>query len=140
VDLEAYNLYLRGRYFWNKRTGEGLRKSIEYYSRAIGKCPDYALAYAGLADSYTSLPVWTTLPTREFCPKATEAALRALEIDDTLAEAHTSLAFLKASFDYDWEDSEKEFKRAIELNPGYAMAHTWYTICLRAGPALARDK
>ena len=121
---EAFQLYLKGRFYWNKRTGEALRKSVEYFNQAIEKDPSFALAYAGLADCYV-VPA-NRLPPREAMPKAKAAALRALELDETLAEAHTSLARVLATYDWNWTSAEKEYKRAIELNPRYAIAHQWY--------------
>ena len=121
---EAYQLYLKGRFYWNKRTAEALKKSIEYFNQAIDKDPRFALAYAGLADCYV-VPA-NRLPPREAMPKAKEAAMRAVELDDTLAEAHASLARVFAAYDWDWTSAEKEYKRAIELNPRYAVAHQWY--------------
>jgi eukaryotic-like serine/threonine-protein kinase len=123
---EAYQAYLKGRYWWNKRTEEGLNKGIEYFQQAIAKDPTYALAYDGLADCYTLLPIYANVPPKDASPKAKEAALKALEIDDTLAEAHTSLAYVKTQYDWDWSGAEKEFQRAIGLNPAYATAHQWY--------------
>jgi len=125
-NLEAYNLYLKGRFFWNKRTGEGMKKSVKYFEQAIHGDPTYALALAGLADSYITLTQWNFLPPKEAYPKAKKAVIRALEIDDLLAEAHNSLATVKSDFDWDWEGAEKEYKRAITLNPNYATAHQWY--------------
>jgi len=121
---EAYQLYLKGRFYWNKRTGDTIKKSIEYLNQAIEKDPGFALAYAGIADCYV-VPV-TGLPPRESMPKAKAAAVRALELDETLAEAHTSLGRVLAIYEWDWPGAEKEFKRAIELNPRYAIAHQWY--------------
>jgi len=121
---EAYQLYLKGRFYWNKRTGEALRKSIEYFNQAIERDPGFALAYAGLADCYVVPP--NRLPPRDAMPKGKAAALRALELDDTLAEAHTTLGRVLAVYDWDWPGAEKEYKRAIELNPRYAIAHQWY--------------
>jgi serine/threonine-protein kinase len=121
---EAYQLYLKGRFYWSKRTGEALKKSIEYFNQAIEKDPTFALAYAGLADCYV-VPA-NRLPPREAMPKAKAAAIRALELDETLAEAHTSLARVLAAYDWDWPGAEKEYKRAIELNPRYSIAHEWY--------------
>jgi serine/threonine protein kinase/tetratricopeptide (TPR) repeat protein len=127
---EAYQLYLKGRYWLEKRTPEAtpeaLSRAIEYFQQAIAKDPTYALAYSGLADCYTWLPAFAFLPPKEAYPKAKEAALKALELDDTLAEAHTSLALLKANHDWDWSGAEREFQRAIALNPDHAMAHLWY--------------
>ncbi|NIM59425.1 MAG: protein kinase, partial [Candidatus Aminicenantes bacterium] len=125
INPEAHQLYLKGRYLWNKRTGEDLKKALEYFEQAIEKDPNYALAYAGLADSYFVLPEYIPFPPKEAFLKGEEAALKALEIDDTLAEAHTSLAAIKRNL-WDWDGSEEEFKRAIDLNPGYATAHHWY--------------
>ena len=121
---DAYQLYLKGRFYWDKRTAEALQKSIEYFNQAIDKDPRFALAYAGLADSYV-VPA-NRLPPREALPKAKAAAIRALELDETLAEAHASLGRVFASYDWDWTSAEKQYKRAIELNPDYATAHQWY--------------
>ncbi|MEK6325766.1 MAG: protein kinase [Acidobacteriota bacterium] len=135
VNAEAYQLYLKGRYYWNKRTEEGLRKGIEYFNQAIEKEPNYALAYSGLADCHTSLAfsfdVGAVSP-RQTIPQAEAAARKALKIDDTLAEAHTSLAFIKLLYDWDWPGSEESFKRAIELDPNYPNAHHWYSHYLMA--------
>jgi serine/threonine-protein kinase len=125
-NLEAYNLYLQGRYFWNKRGEEALKKSVDYFEQAIKKDPAYALAYAGLADSYITIGDWNLLPPKEVFPKARAAVLKALEIDDELAEAHNALAAIKKYYDWDWQGAEKEHKRAIELNPYYPTAHQWY--------------
>jgi TolB-like protein/DNA-binding winged helix-turn-helix (wHTH) protein/Flp pilus assembly protein TadD len=121
---EAYQLYLKGRFYWDKRTAEALKKAIEYFNQAIEKDPRFALAYAGLADCYV-VPA-NRLPPREAMPKAKAAAIRALELDETLAEAHVSLGRVLAAYDWDWTNAEKEYKRAIELNPRYAVAHQWY--------------
>ena len=121
---EAYQLYLKGRFYWDKRTGEALKKAIEYFDQAIEKDPGFALAYAGLADCYVVPAI--LLPPREAMPKAKAAAMRALELDETLAEAHTSLGRVLAAYEWNWTSAEKEFKRAIELNPRYATAHQWY--------------
>ena len=129
----AYQLYLRGRYFWNKRTEEGLRKSIEYYEQAAKLDPGYALAYVGIADSYgMTTATMDTFPPVEAASKAKEAALRALGIDGGLAEAHVALARVKMSFDWDWAAAEREFQRAIELNPSYGEAHHTYAHYLMA--------
>ena len=125
VNPEAYQLYLKGRYLWNKRTGEDLKKALVYFERAIEKDPNYALAYTGLADTYLVLPSYLAFPPTETYSKGKEAALKALEIDDTLAEAHTSLANVMKYY-FDWKSVEKEYKRAIELSPSYATAHHWY--------------
>ena len=122
----AYDLYLQGRYFWNKRTDEGFRRAADNSQRAIEGDPKYARAYAGLADTDALMSTWFWGPQNELMPKARSAALKALELDDTLAEAHTSLALIAENYDYDWQTAEKEFKRAIQLDPGYATAHQWY--------------
>jgi eukaryotic-like serine/threonine-protein kinase len=126
VSPEAFDAYLKGRHFWEERTEEGLKKSLEYFRQAIEKDPAYARAYAGLADSYATLGNNRFLPPKESFPKAKAAALRSLEIDEGLAEAHASLAFALWNYDMDWNSVEKEYKRAIELNPGYPTAYHWY--------------
>jgi serine/threonine-protein kinase len=130
-NVEAYHAYLRGRYFWNKRSEEGLKKGIEYFQQAIEADPSYAAAYAGISDCYTILVVRYGLAPAEGIPKAKAAAIKALEIDDTLAEAHTSLAH-SLLHNWEWEKAEKEFKRALELNPNDANAHNFYAEYLRA--------
>jgi TolB-like protein/DNA-binding winged helix-turn-helix (wHTH) protein/Tfp pilus assembly protein PilF len=127
---EAYDLYLKGRYFWNKRTQEGFRQAADYFQQAIAKDPNYARAYAGLADTFALMSTWLMVPQNEFMPQARAAALKALQIDDSLAEAHTSLALIAEYYDWDWQTAEKEFRRAIQLDPGYATAHQWYAECL----------
>jgi len=124
-NLEAYNLYLQGRYFWNKRMTDDLKKAIDYFNQAIALDPDFALAYSGLADSYLVLPQFAEYRLSEALPKAKDAALKALAIDDALAEAHVSLASVKEA---EWDDvaAENEYKRAIELNPNYPTGHHWY--------------
>ena len=123
---EAYDFYLKGRYFWNKRTAEGFRQAAEYFQRAIDKDPNYGPAYAGLADTFSLMSTWYVGPQNELMPKARTAALRALELDESLPEAHASLALVKENYEYDWAEAEKEFRRAIQLNPQYATAHQWY--------------
>jgi len=123
---EAYQLYLKGRYFWNKRTVEGLNKGIGYFKQAVEKDPSYALAYVGLADSYSLLSDYDGLPPKEAYPQAKKAAMKALELDDQLAEAHAALAYIKTGYDWDWPGAEEGFRRAIELNPNYETAHQWY--------------
>jgi serine/threonine-protein kinase len=125
-DLEAYNSYLKGRYFWYKRTKEGILKGLEYFHQAIEKDPTYALAYAGIADCYNMLGFFDYLSPKEAYPKAKASAEKALEIDGTLAEAHSSLAEVKTYYDYNWLGAEREFQRAIELNPSYSTAYQWY--------------
>jgi TolB-like protein/DNA-binding winged helix-turn-helix (wHTH) protein/Tfp pilus assembly protein PilF len=132
LNPEAYELYLKGRYFWNKRTEDGFAKAIRYFEQATALDPRYAQPYAGLADAYAllgSLPN-AEIPRKEAMPKAKAAALKALQLDDSLAEAHTSLAFVMMHYEWDWPGSEKEFKRALELNPNYATAHQWYAVWL----------
>jgi tetratricopeptide (TPR) repeat protein len=128
---EAYQDYLKGRYWWNKRTADAENKAIDYFQQAIAKDPNYALAYDGLADVYNILGTYNYAPPKEVYPKAKEAALKALQLDDTLAEAHTSLAFIKMAYDLDWTGAEKELQRAFELNPNYAYAHVLHGINLR---------
>ena len=125
-NYEAYDLYLKGQYFWNKRTIEGFERAIDYYQQAIAKDPNYARAYAGLADSYALLAPYSLVSPMEYMPKARAAALRALELDKDLPEAHTALALIVQNYDFDWQTSEREFQRSIELNPNYATAHHWY--------------
>lgn len=130
-NTEAHQLYLKGRYYWNKRTEEGLKKGIEYFNQAIEKDPGYALAYAGLADCYWLMgsgAAW--LSPLVGASKGKAAALKALQIDETVAEAHTSLAAITLFYDWDWSGAEQQFKRAIELNPRYATAHHWYAFYL----------
>jgi TolB-like protein/DNA-binding winged helix-turn-helix (wHTH) protein/Tfp pilus assembly protein PilF len=122
----AYDLYLQGRYFWNKRTDEGFQRAADFFQQAIARDPNYAPAYAGLADTDGLMSTWYDGLQNELMPKGRTAALKALQLDDTLAEAHTSLALIAENYDYDWQTAEKEFKRAIQLNPGYATAHQWY--------------
>ena len=123
---EAYRLYLQGRYHWNKRSGEGLRKSIKLYEQAIDLDPAYALAYTGIADALVNLGGWGHVASRETYPRAKAAALRALAIDDALAEAHVSLAVVQKEYDWDWPAAEQSYLRALELNPNYALAWMWY--------------
>jgi TolB-like protein/DNA-binding winged helix-turn-helix (wHTH) protein len=124
VNPEAFDLYLRGRYAWNQRNMEGLKKAVEYFNQAIEKDSNFALAYSGLADSYALLGLYGEGAAA--ISKAKAAAEKALQLDDTLAEAHTSLAAVKILNDWDWQDAEREFQRALELNPNFAQAHHWY--------------
>ena len=135
VDLEVYDLYLKGRFFWNKRTEEGMKTALGYFEKATKKAPEYALAYAGLADVYMHLVIYCIWPPRKAFPEAKAAVLRALEIDDMLAEAHASLATIKGYYDWDWEGCEREFKRAIELKSSYGDTYMWYSNYL---PLMAR--
>jgi TolB-like protein/DNA-binding winged helix-turn-helix (wHTH) protein/Tfp pilus assembly protein PilF len=128
VNPEAYESYLKGRYFWNKRTADGLKAALAYFRQAIEEDPTYAPAYSGLADTYALSGDWqyAVMPPKEAFPKAKAAAIKALELDGALGEAHNSLAFVLDGFDWDLDSGGKEFRRAIELNPGYATAHHWY--------------
>jgi len=128
VNPEAYESYLKGRYFWNKRTVEGLKVALAYFNQAIEEDPRYAQAFSGLADTYALLGDWqyAVMTPKEALPKAKAAAIKALELDGALGEAHNSLAFCLDGFDWDFNSAGKEFRRAIELNPGYATAHHWY--------------
>ena len=130
--LEAYRLYLKGRNAWNKRTGDALQQAIDFFNQAIAIDPNYGAAYAGLADCYNMLVVYGRLPPKEGFPKAKEAATRALEIDESSAEAHTSMAFIKFRWDWDRPATEREFQEAIRLKPAYAPAHQWYSSYLVA--------
>jgi TolB-like protein/Flp pilus assembly protein TadD len=126
LNLDAHNSYLLGTFYWNKRTEEGFRLGLQHFEEAIAKDSSYALAHVGVADCYNLLPFYGVAHPGQAHPKAKAAALRALEFDDTLAEAHTSLAFVETWYDWDWSVAEAEFKRALALNPGYARAHHWY--------------
>ena len=128
VNPEAYESYLKGRYFWNKRTGDGLKVALAYFKQATEEDPKYAQAYSGLADTYALLGDWqyAVVTPKEAFPKAKAAAIKALELDSSLGEAHNSLAFVLDGFDWDFDSAGKEFQRAIELSPGYATAHHWY--------------
>jgi TolB-like protein/Flp pilus assembly protein TadD len=143
VNPDAYEAYLKGRYFWNKRTADGLRKAKDYFDEAVAKAPDYGPAYSGLADTYALLGDWQygVMASREALPAAKAAAIKAVELDNTLGEAHTSLGFVLSGFDWDWISAENEFRRAIDLTPGYATAHHWYAWHLslmgRHGEAIA---
>jgi DNA-binding winged helix-turn-helix (wHTH) protein/TolB-like protein/Tfp pilus assembly protein PilF len=126
---DAYQLYMKGRFFWNKRTVEGVKKSLEYFQQAIDADPGYAVAYAGLADAYITAGSYgySIMPPREAMPKAEAAVQKALAIDNSLAEAHASLGYIKFTYDWDWAGAEKEFRQAIALNPLYDTAHHWYS-------------
>ena len=125
---EAYQSYLRGRYFWNKRTSDGIKQAIDYFQQSIERDPNFALGYVGLADSYIGLTFYNFAAPHEAMPKAKESAIKALALDNTLAEAHTSLAHVLTNYDWNWSEAEKEFKRSIELKPDNATAHQWYAI------------
>jgi serine/threonine protein kinase/Flp pilus assembly protein TadD len=141
---EAYEDYLKGRYWWNKRNQEAMKKAQECFQQAIAKDPSYALAYAGLADYYTTLPLFTSGPPKAAFPRAKEAALKALEIDDTVAEAHAALGLVKTLYDWDWPGAEREFQRAITLNPSNPTSHQYYGLTLvltgRSHAAIAEEK
>jgi tetratricopeptide (TPR) repeat protein len=129
---EAYNLFLKGRYFWNKRTPDDIRKAIDYFEQAIKLDSNYALAYAALADSYSLLPFYTSILPKEAFTKAKSAVMKALDIDETLAEAHSALGIIKMYYDWDWEAAETELKRAVQIKPSYVTAHHWYAEYLSA--------
>src|SRR5436190_8284722 len=128
TNAEAYQFYLRGRYFWDKRTSDGIKQAIEQFQQSIERDPNFALGYVGLADSYTGLAFYNFAAPHEAMPKAKESAIKALTLDDTLAEAHATLAHILVNYDWNWSESEKEFNRSIELKPDYARAHQWYAI------------
>jgi TolB-like protein/Tfp pilus assembly protein PilF len=144
INPEAYQLYLKGRYHWNKRSQEGFQKAIEYFQQATAKDPAYALAYVGLADTYTYFSFFDVVPPREAMPKAKAAAARALEIEDRLGEAHISLGYVSYMYDWDWPAAGKHFEQALTLNPAYSRAHTFYPFYLsslgRSEEALAVAK
>jgi TolB-like protein len=131
-DPEAYRLYLKGRYYWNKRNGDAVKKGLDYFHQAIELDPVYGLAYAGIADSYSIMVFNNTISPRDGLPKARAAATRALEQDERLAEARSSLAFVKMFYDWDWAGAEQEFHRTFELNPNYSIARQWYAMELAA--------
>ena len=143
-DAEAYRLYLKGRYHWNKRSADGFQKAVEYFRQALDKDPAYSLAYAGLADAYAYLPFFHVVPPREAMPKAKTAAAKAVEIDDHLAEPHVSLGYVSFTYDGDWSAAGKHFEQALALNPAYTGAHTFYAFYLsslgRSEEALAVAK
>lgn len=143
ANYPASDEYLKGLYFWNKRNPDGFRQAVACFKRAIEDDPNYAAAYAGLADSYAMMSSYLLVPPSEYMPNARAAALKALEIDDSLAEAHAALAVVAENYDWDFKRAEKEYRRAIELNPSYATAHQWYAECLsfegRSDEALAES-
>jgi tetratricopeptide (TPR) repeat protein len=126
----AYTYYPKGRYFWNKRTYEWFNKAIELFELAIKEDPNYALAFSGLADCHVMMGRRGDVPPIVACPKAKEFAYRALELDESLAEPHATLWTILAEYEWRWQDGEEEFRRAIELNPSYAIAHNWYALYL----------
>jgi TolB-like protein/DNA-binding winged helix-turn-helix (wHTH) protein/Flp pilus assembly protein TadD len=129
-DAEAYQFYLKGRYYWNKRSREGTRKAVSYFQQAIDKDPAYALAYAGLADAYTYFSFFNLAPPRDAMPRAKAAAMKALEIDEHLAEAHVSLGYISFAYDWDWTAAGKHFDQALALNPTLTRAHNFYPLYL----------
>ncbi len=131
-DMDAYNAYLRGRFYWSKRERDAMQKGLRSFEEAIERDPSFALAYTGLADAYNTLAFYEFLAPKVGFTKGRELAEKALELDDSLAEAHTSLALTKALFEWDWQEGEREFQRALELNPSYGTAHLWYSLFLTA--------
>ncbi len=144
TSYQAYDFYLKGRYFLSKRTSESFEQAAEYFQQAIAQDSTYAPAYAGLADTYALMSTWGQVRSDEFMPKARTAALRALALDESLPEAHASLALIAESYDYDWQTAEKQYRRAIQLDPSYATTHQWYAEYLswqgRFGEALAESE
>ena len=130
VDPEAYESYLKGRYYFSQRTEDALHKSIASFQQAIVKDPAYAPAYSGLAGAYAMLGFRGGLPSKEALSAAKQAALKAVQLDSSLAEPHASLAFIAETYEWDWSTADREYKKALELNPGYAQAHNWYAGCL----------
>ena len=126
ANVDAFNLYMQGRYYWNKRNGQDVLRSVDYFKQAIDLDPNYALAYSGLADAYSIVPSYASGRPDEYFPKAEAAAQRALELDESLAEAHTALARVLFAYHWNFAESDKEYRRAIELNPNYPTAHHWY--------------
>ncbi len=128
ANTKAYEFYLKGRFFWNKRTPDGIKQAIVQFQQSIERDPNFALGHAGLADSYIALTFYNFAAPHESMPKAKESAIKALALDNTVAEAHASLAHVLMNYDWNWSAAEKEFKRSIELKPDYATAHEWYAI------------
>jgi adenylate cyclase len=132
VDPQAYEAYLKGRYYWDKMSVEGFNEGLKYFQESVTRDPNYALAYAGLSDSYQELSIWGALPPLEASPKSEAAAQKALVIDVSLAQAHAALGNVNFLYDWKWTDAEREFKRALELDPHYATAHIEYAVYLSA--------
>jgi tetratricopeptide (TPR) repeat protein len=128
---ESYELYLKGRYFWNQRTEANIRLAIQDFQQAVAKDPTFAMAYVGIADSYLILAALTFEPPEKAYPQAEQAAVRALQLDDALAEAHASLAAVRENYGWDWSAAEVEYKRSIQLDPNYVTAHAWYAQLLQ---------
>src|SRR5205814_4318638 len=139
-NLEAYSLYLKGRFCWNKRSQEGVLASICFFKEAIDQDPAYALAYSGLSASSALQVEYRSVPVTEGYRLAREYALKALALDQSLPEAHTSLAWVLHVYDWDWPGAMREYARALELNPGFATAHHWYSYVLRRGEARVQDR
>jgi eukaryotic-like serine/threonine-protein kinase len=129
-NMEAYQFYLKGRFYWNKRTATDLQKAIDNFNQAIEQDPNYALAYAGLASTFVILPEYSSFSPKEVIPKAEAAVKKALALDGSLAEAHAVLGIIKTNYDWDWDGAESEYRKAIELNPNYPTAHHWYYVHL----------
>jgi TolB-like protein/Tfp pilus assembly protein PilF len=144
ANSDAYQDYMKGRFWWSKRGPDAFNRSVEFFQRAIQKDPNFALAYSGLADAYSNQGTSASAAPRDVYPKAKEAAEKALQIDDSLAEAHASLAWVMALYDWDWAGAEREFQRSIGLNPNYATAHEWYGIVMwntgRLDEAMAEER
>jgi eukaryotic-like serine/threonine-protein kinase len=126
INPEAYQAYLKGRFYWNKRTPDGINKAVEYFEQSVSLDPAWPLGYAGLADAYVVMPQYASVRARDAIPKAKAAAAKALEIDESLAEAHATLALIATDFDWDWPTAEREYQRALALRPNYATTHHWY--------------
>ncbi len=132
TNSDAYEAYLKGRYFWNKRTVESLNRALEYFQRAVSQDPNYSLAYVGLADTYTLLSFFTLASPNDAFPKAKAAAEKALAIDDTLAEAYAALGQVKSFYEWDWAGAEEQFQKGIALNPNQPLLHHWRSLNLLA--------
>jgi tetratricopeptide (TPR) repeat protein len=136
ADSVAYELYLRGRHAWNQRTAAGLREAVAHFEQALARSPLFVDAYAGLADAYSLMSLYDDVPPREAFPRAKAAALKALELDPDRGDVHTSVAYIAHRFDWDWVAADREYQRALELNPNYATAHHWYAEFLIANGRL----
>ncbi len=130
INLAAHEAYLKGRFHWNKRTPDGIKKAVEYFEQGVALDPDWPLAYAGLADAYLLMPFWAPVRANDAIPKARAAAERALKMDESLAEAHATMAHIATTYDWDWPTGEREYQRALTLSPNYATAHFWYAMYL----------
>lgn len=130
INPEAYQAYLKGRFYWNKRTPDGLKKAVEYFEQAVSLNPAWPLGYAGLADAYVVMPQYSSMRPSDAIPKARAAAAKALEMDESLGEAHATMALIATAYDWNWSAAEREYKRALALSPNYATAHHWYALHL----------